>query len=152
MSTFPIPGCSSPTSTRARFSKPTRMMSTDLRRVIRLWLGLLNMILAMATSATYSSHLTPQQRAAKSGVFFLRALGLCESQMRSGGSLETGNHFYCHLSHWERGHALLTHCSAAPSPDEPTPTRNGEANTDLEYTRNSRQNCLSTWLTFEGCT
>lgn len=75
------------------------MMSTDLRRVRRSWLGLLNMILAMATSATYSSDLTSPQRAAKSGVFFLRALGLCESQMRSGGSLEIGNHFhfYCRL-------------------------------------------------------
>ena len=66
------------------------LTTTDFRKVRRSWLGLLNMVLAMATSASDSSHLTGQQRADESEVFFLRALALCEKQIRCAASLEIG--------------------------------------------------------------
>ncbi|KAF2496525.1 hypothetical protein BU16DRAFT_607099 [Lophium mytilinum] len=64
------------------------LTSTNIRTVRRSWLGLLNMVLAMSTSASQGNGLTPAERAAKSDIFFRRALALCEKQIRHGTSLE----------------------------------------------------------------
>lgn len=63
---------------------------TSCQKVRRSWLGLLNMVLAMSTNTSLATHLTAQQRSAKSEVFFARAMALCEKQIRSGSSLEIG--------------------------------------------------------------
>ena len=45
----------------------------------------------MSTSASYNiKYLTAEQRAMESKVFFVRAMALCEKQIRSSPSLEIG--------------------------------------------------------------
>lgn len=64
--------------------------AANFRTVRRSWLGLLNMILAMSVSTSYLDDLGAQRRMAESGVFFRRAMALCEKQIRFGASLEIG--------------------------------------------------------------
>jgi hypothetical protein len=59
-------------------------------KVRRTWLGLLNMIMAMATSTTVNGGLSAEQRARDSDVYYDRAAGLCERQIMRGTSLEVG--------------------------------------------------------------
>lgn len=74
-----------------------KLNTTNIRAVRRSWLGLLNMVLAMATSASHGSKLSASERATNSDVFFRRALELCEKHIRHGTSLEMGesSHFIC---------------------------------------------------------
>jgi hypothetical protein len=61
------------------------------RRVRQSWLGLLNMILAMATSTcSDTSIINATDRAAHSEIFFVRARALCLNQMMDGASVEIG--------------------------------------------------------------
>ncbi|TLS29315.1 hypothetical protein PpBr36_00003 [Pyricularia pennisetigena] len=62
--------------------------ASQFRKVRRSWLGLLNMVLAMATSATLGITLDAPSRRLKSDVFFSRAMTLCETQIRCAASLE----------------------------------------------------------------
>lgn len=64
----------------------------DIVSVRRSWLGLLNVVLAMATTANtgHDTTLSAQERASKSDVFFRRAWMLCDRQIRHGASLEIG--------------------------------------------------------------
>ncbi|KAF2801517.1 uncharacterized protein BDZ99DRAFT_492508 [Mytilinidion resinicola] len=64
------------------------LTSANIRTVRRSWLGLLNLVLAMSTSASHGNGLTASERSANSDVFFRRALALCEKQIRHGTSLE----------------------------------------------------------------
>lgn len=61
-------------------------------RVRRTWLGVLNMILAMAsTTAIHDNNVKgAMERMQESEVFYQRALGICQTQMLRGTSLETG--------------------------------------------------------------
>lgn len=54
------------------------------------WLGMLNVILAMSTSASIGGTLSAEKRAARSNVFFSRAVTLCTNRIRRGASLEIG--------------------------------------------------------------
>lgn len=65
-------------------------VATSFRKVRRSWLGLLNMILAMSVSTSPLDDRGAQRRMAESGVFFHRAMALCEKQIRFGASLEIG--------------------------------------------------------------
>jgi len=56
----------------------------------RTWLGLLNMILAMAVCTTGWAEDTAKYRAEQSDVFYRRAKELCKTQMLRGTTLETG--------------------------------------------------------------
>ena len=58
----------------------------------KTWLGLLNMVLAMATITTVC-HCPDEvaSRDAHADVFYNRARGLCKGQIISGVSLEIGN-------------------------------------------------------------
>jgi hypothetical protein len=67
-----------------------QLTSANIRTVRRSWLGLLNMVLAMSTSASHDSGSTAIERAATSDIFFRRTLALCEKQIRHGTSLEVG--------------------------------------------------------------
>ena len=62
------------------------------RQARRTWLGVLNMILAMAsTTAVHENNVKgAKQRIQESEVFYQRALVICQSQMLRGTSLETG--------------------------------------------------------------
>lgn len=63
---------------------------TNIHTAPRPWLGLLNMLFAMSTSAGHIDNLTASERATKSDIYFRRALKLLEKQIRRGTSLETG--------------------------------------------------------------
>lgn len=76
---------------RERFIQEYRQLAhANLRNVRKSWLGVLNMILALSINVRYPSELSQQQRTAESKVFFLRAMALCEGQIRSTASLEIG--------------------------------------------------------------
>lgn len=78
---------------RDRFiSEYNHLSSTNLRSVRKSWLGVLNMVLALSINVRYPSELSQQERTAESKVFFLRAMALCEGQIRSTASLEIGTH------------------------------------------------------------
>ena len=67
--------------------------ANNFTKIRRSWLGLLNMIMAMATSTTINSSLSAEQRAQDSDVYYQRGAGLCEKQIMRGTSLEVGK-FY----------------------------------------------------------
>jgi hypothetical protein len=62
--------------------------ATNFRKVRRSWLGLLNMILAMATRTAVNSRLSAQEREEQSDTFFVRGWRLCEKQVKYSPSLE----------------------------------------------------------------
>ncbi|KAM3083089.1 hypothetical protein ACMFMG_003756 [Clarireedia jacksonii] len=62
--------------------------ANDFTKVRRTWLGLLNIIMAMATSTTVENGLCAEKRARDSDVYYHRAMGLCERQVMRGTSLE----------------------------------------------------------------
>lgn len=70
-----------------------QMRATTFHTVKRSWLGLLNIILAMATSTSSTSNLCATERTEASDIFFCRARALCDKQIRHGTSLEVGKIF-----------------------------------------------------------
>jgi hypothetical protein len=66
-----------------------QLASSNIRTVRRSWLGLLNMILAMSTSASHGVS-SATERTAISDIFFRRTMTLCEKQIRHGTNLEVG--------------------------------------------------------------
>lgn len=69
------------------------MKAANFTKVRRTWLGLLNMVLAMASTASsyQPNDQSAKERNAKSDVFYQRAFGLCQTQILRGTSLETGS-------------------------------------------------------------
>lgn len=67
-----------------------QLITTNMLSVRRSWLGLLNMVFAITTSVntTFDLTITAQTRAAKSDIFFQRAMELSDRQIRLGTSLE----------------------------------------------------------------
>ena len=67
--------------------------------VRRTWLGLLNIIFAIAITAKLDSNSIAGQRMEESEVFYARAVGLCQNHILRGTSLEIGlvntTRFYC---------------------------------------------------------
>lgn len=59
-------------------------------QVRRTWLALLNMVLALATSAVVDSRVAAPNRMAESKVFYRRAVDLCRERMMRGATLEIG--------------------------------------------------------------
>ncbi|KAF4631594.1 hypothetical protein G7Y89_g6531 [Cudoniella acicularis] len=68
------------------------MKTNNFTKVRRTWLGLLNMIMALATSTTVEEGLSAERRAKQSNVYYQRASGLCEKQIMRGTSLEVVQH------------------------------------------------------------
>jgi hypothetical protein len=64
------------------------MKRNNFRKVRRTWLGLFNMVLALATSVPYRSDVTVEKRTERANEFYQRALSLCKEQMMRGTSLE----------------------------------------------------------------
>jgi hypothetical protein len=59
-------------------------------KVRRTWLGLLNMVLAIATNTKVDGDLDAARRSEESNIYYQRALGLCQKQVMRGTSLEVG--------------------------------------------------------------
>ncbi|KAJ5811041.1 Transcription factor [Penicillium robsamsonii] len=62
----------------------------NFSRVRRTWLGLLNMVLAMATITAIPGSASADARIEESDVFYQRGLGLCGSEILRGTTLEVG--------------------------------------------------------------
>ncbi|KIW29792.1 uncharacterized protein PV07_05580 [Cladophialophora immunda] len=65
-----------------------QLKRTNFTMARRTWLGLLNMILAMATTLTVDGYTSSEERIAESDVYYQRANGLCERESRANISLE----------------------------------------------------------------
>ncbi|TVY91551.1 Lactose regulatory protein [Lachnellula willkommii] len=57
-------------------------------KVRRTWLGLLNIVLALAASARVRSETTSEDRVKESDTYYQRAVGLCDRQILRASSLE----------------------------------------------------------------
>jgi hypothetical protein len=66
------------------------MKRTRFSKIRRTWLGLLNMVFAMATSTAVDRAVSVEKRTNASDVFYHRALNLCDKQIMRGASLEAG--------------------------------------------------------------
>lgn len=66
------------------------MVRENFSRVRRTWLGLLNMVLAMATIAAIPGSASADARIKESDVFYQRGVGLCGSEILRGTTLEVG--------------------------------------------------------------
>ncbi|CAI7569790.1 unnamed protein product [Penicillium palitans] len=65
-----------------------QMARENFSRVRRTWLGLLNMVLAMATITAIPGSASADARIEESDVFYQRGLGLCGSEILRGTTLE----------------------------------------------------------------
>ncbi|KAJ5446850.1 Transcription factor [Penicillium cf. griseofulvum] len=65
-----------------------QMVRDNFSRVRRTWLGLLNMVLAMATITAIPGSASADARIEESDVFYQRGLGLCGSEIMRGTTLE----------------------------------------------------------------
>jgi hypothetical protein len=66
------------------------MQKKNIRTVKRTWLGLLNIVMALATSTAVGSGLNSEQRTLESDIYYQRAAALCKEQIMRGTSLEVG--------------------------------------------------------------
>jgi len=67
----------------------TAVRESRFRRVRQSWLGLLNMIMAMATSTGANPGTSSAERAAQSDIFFSRSKNLCFGQFIAAANIET---------------------------------------------------------------
>lgn len=67
-----------------------QLKRTNFTMARRTWLGLLNMILAMATTLTVDGYPSSEERIAESDIYYQRANGLCERESRTNIGLELG--------------------------------------------------------------
>ena len=78
---------------------------SGFRTTRKTWLGLLNMVLALATTTSLRSDIVAETRFERSDVYYQRAVGLCEKQMMRGTSLEIGEDAqWCSDRDWPTGH------------------------------------------------
>lgn len=69
--------------------------STNFTSVHRTWLGLLYMVMAMASSTALDNTPDEGQRSTDSDIFYQRARAVCERNVRIGNSLENGEIVAC---------------------------------------------------------
>jgi hypothetical protein len=77
-----------------------QMARENFSRVRRTWLGLLNMVLAMATITAVPGSASADARIEESDVFYQRGLGLCGSEIMRGTTLEVGKWLSTLLPHF----------------------------------------------------
>ena len=70
------------------FRETYAQMKRNNRAVRRTWLGVLNMVLAMATHTSVGIGGDVEERQMQSEVFYRRASRLCEDHVMNGASLE----------------------------------------------------------------
>jgi hypothetical protein len=61
----------------------------------RTWLGLLNIIMAMATTLFVEAGMSAEERIEESDVYYQRANSLCDKESRRNTSLELGEYEEC---------------------------------------------------------
>ena len=74
----------------AFLQKYAEMKQKNFRKIRRTWLGLLNMVLALAISTTVLDDDDAIRRMEKSEIHYRKAIGLCQKQIMRSTSLEFG--------------------------------------------------------------
>jgi hypothetical protein len=109
-----------------------QMKHTNFTMARRTWLGLLNIIFAMATTLSVNGYGSAEERIEKSDIFYQRANALCDKESKRNISLELGP---CHPI------IIQDHTDIASSPVPPhpwaVPSRNAKtcAGMDCAWTR-----------------
>lgn len=67
-----------------------QMREDNFKKVRRTWLGLLNIVLAIATSLHTEGDMPAEKRIQESDIYFQRANGLCDRDSKRNASLEMG--------------------------------------------------------------
>jgi hypothetical protein len=67
-----------------------QMKKERFRKVRRTWLGLLNIVLAIAASLSTKGDMPAEKRIQESDVYYQRANGLCDRDSKRNASLEMG--------------------------------------------------------------
>lgn len=67
-----------------------RMREDNFKKVRQTWLGLLNIVLAIATSLHTEGDMPAEKRIQESDIYFQRANGLCDRDSKRNASLEMG--------------------------------------------------------------
>lgn len=83
-----------------------QMKNERFRAVRRTWLGLLNIILAIATSLWAKDDIPIDKRIQESDVYYQRANGSCDRDSKRNASLEMG---------MRRRHAAVSFCFLSPN-------------------------------------
>jgi hypothetical protein len=114
-------------------------------KIRRAWLGLLNMIMAMATSTTIVNGLSAEKRARESDVYYQRAMGLCKEQIMRGTSLEIGKFIF-----WDSTSVTNYSSSVSPS-DRSIPAGHATIRGSMDCSRSCSQGCFPTRTPFHCC-
>lgn len=125
------------------------MKADNFTQVRRTWLGLLNMILAMASSTSASSDKSSTNLRLESDVFYQRAYELCKRQMLRGTSLETGQLLNRKLLTMHADSSIII----SPIPPAHVTIFAGYAQkcTNLGHSWLSRQSCSLPWPSLDRC-
>lgn len=67
-----------------------QMKADKFTKVRRTWLGLLNIVLAIATSLSTEGNMPAERRIQESDIYYQRANGLCDRDSKRNASLEMG--------------------------------------------------------------
>lgn len=104
-----------------------QMKQNNFTMARRTWLGLLNIILAMATTLSVEAY-GSAKRIEESEVYYQRANALCDKEFKRNVSLELGESSL-RLS---IEHGIDTICSSVPARSRAIPTRNAEVRPGLD--------------------
>jgi hypothetical protein len=110
-----------------------RFSRSGKKKIRNSWLGLLNMILAMATSTGTRDGQSMQDRYSQSEIYFNRAKALCLDHMLSGASIETGE---ISIVLWQReGMPWLIVSSPGHAAHDAVSSRDSQVYQDLGHSR-----------------
>jgi hypothetical protein len=113
------------------------MKRTNFTRVRRTWLGLLNIVLAIATSLATDREFPAQKRIEESDIYYQRANALCDRESKRNTSLEMGMYSLAKLLNSAQSVRLILTIdgtSAIPPYFRPVSSGNPKVRAGMEYT------------------
>lgn len=122
-----------------------RMRDDGFKRVRRTWLGLLNIVLAIATSLHTEGDLPAGRRIEESDIYFQRANGLCDRDSKRNATLEMG------IGSSTETTSASTDCSENSSISVgfgSVPSRNPKVGTGMDHPRTGHLGCFPAWSAF----
>jgi len=125
----------------------SQMKRHDFTRVRRTWLGLLNIIFAIAMSLCTDGDIPTQQRIDQSDVFYQRANALCDRESRRNTSLEMGKKDLRCLNAC-RVTKFMFEFSAISAHPGAVPPRNAKVRPSVDDPRPRYFCCFPAWYSF----
>lgn len=116
-----------------------------IQSVQKSWLGLLNMIMAMATSVQASKDFDMIQRFSQSEVYFNRAKALCLDHMNPEASVEAGERLKASNGLMRK---RLNSSSTSYDTHHTVSSRNTAFHKDMDNSRSSSEGSFRTWPSF----